>query len=126
MIITCRTSYVQSTSDQNELLSIPKDCKGSGKTIYINKFTFKEKEEFINHFVEAKTKEKEFAWGSERYLNEIKNNQGLMNLTEYPFLLRLVLETLPTLNVKQVSRYTIYEEFTKKWFYKECQKNSGI
>ncbi|GJJ74923.1 hypothetical protein EMPS_07281 [Entomortierella parvispora] len=147
MLISCRTQYLK--EDYRSLFEPQSDItynqSRSGSSELFEEATivpFKEEQiqDYIEQFTKHQSKwpetDEQQLWTAERYTKTMKTIPQLTNLVKNPFLLRLMLETLPRiigsrqdLSTIQVSRVRLYDEFVFQRFMNEhlrlCRQRSN-
>ncbi|KAG0319870.1 hypothetical protein BGZ99_004873, partial [Dissophora globulifera] len=130
MIITCRTQYL----NPNYLSYLQPSMDGHlvSHSLYeeavIVPFKVEQIKDYINQYTTIPELRESFdsrpLWTTEMYIKRLQEITGLMELVRNPFMLRMVLSTLPrvALSKTQISRVELYDEFVELNFENEQKR----
>ncbi|KAF9911816.1 WD_REPEATS_REGION domain-containing protein [Linnemannia zychae] len=131
LIITCRTQHLDANHKEQ---FVPKDPENNYQLaddffqeVVIAPFSKDQIKKYIDHYVhhEHHSWSEHHPWSEQDYLDKMKAIPNLMDLVRNPFLLHLVLKTLPTVvhntqdaSKVRVSRVKLYDVFVEDWVRK--------
>ncbi|KAG0286169.1 hypothetical protein BGZ98_005189, partial [Dissophora globulifera] len=130
MIIACRTQYL----NPNYLSYLQPSMDGDpvSHSLYeeavIVPFKAEQMKEYIDHYITTPGLRESFnsrpLWTTEMYIKRLQEITGLLELVRNPFMLRMVLDTLPrvALSKTQISRVELYDEFVDLHFENEQRR----
>ncbi|KAF9325736.1 hypothetical protein BG006_010784, partial [Podila minutissima] len=135
MVISCRSQYLvsnyrsylepQSEGTRNHGQSRGSDLFEEAVIVPFDKDQIKA---YIEQYAIAPETRKllgdEPVWGAEKYMEQLNRFNYLMDLIENPFLLKLVLDTLPRIDVETtyLTRVILYDEFVEQHFENELDR----
>ncbi|KAF9948265.1 hypothetical protein BGZ72_009801, partial [Mortierella alpina] len=139
MVITCRSAYLglnYKNRFQPQLADRHKQKKDYTSPFFqeaaIVPFSASQIEDYIKQYVVAtksqKLSDNRPVWSPKEYMSILGTVPSLMELVTNPFLLTMVLQTLPDISLDQdpstitFSRTMLYEEFIKQWLETEIQR----
>ncbi|KAG0020826.1 hypothetical protein BGZ80_003535 [Entomortierella chlamydospora] len=120
MVISCRTEY-NGTDYKGCFQPIDRNT-GGGSELFeeaiITPFNKNQIHDYVDQYVSLRKP----LWGSENYLQALREVPNLQDLVRNPFLLRLALEVLPqlfstssTFSESHITRVQLYDEFVAQW-----------
>ncbi|KAG0291103.1 hypothetical protein BGZ98_003142, partial [Dissophora globulifera] len=130
MIITCRTQYLNS----NYLSYLQPSMDGHSvshslyEEAYIVPFKAEQIKDYIDQYITTPELQESIdsqpIWTTEMYMKRLQEVTGLMELVKNPFMLRMVLDTLPRVKVSKtrISRVELYDEFVEQHFENEQKR----
>ncbi|KAG0048752.1 hypothetical protein BGZ83_006332 [Gryganskiella cystojenkinii] len=133
MLITCRTQYLVSTYRGYFEPQSPNPNSDSDlyEEAVIVPFKMEQIQDYIEQYTAAPEARKLFKdqpiWTSERYMERLKGITNLMDLVKNPFMLRMVMDTLPKIKptIAKITRAELYDEFTNLHFETELRRLVG-
>ncbi|KAG0319869.1 hypothetical protein BGZ99_004872 [Dissophora globulifera] len=130
LIITCRTQYLSPI--YLSYLQPSMDGCSVSYNLYeeavIVPFKAEQIKDYINQYIAAPEPRESFdsqpLWTTEMYIERLQEVTGLMDLVKNPFMLRMVLSTLPgmTLSKTHLSRVELYDKFVELHFKNEQKR----
>jgi len=132
LLITGRPEYFNKDHQPLETLSLYANEGGvvlnSAQVVYVSPFSPDEIQRYVAYYDQSKNKDKKLDDKSqnENTYQILQKLPGMMVLLDNPFLLTLVLQSLPQLlknrrDDKAVTRTDIYQAFTETWFLQETK-----
>ena len=125
VLLTCRTHYFKSRSEEEEMLiGGNKEYESESvrdlyweltsrkgyKIIYLRSFNVSQIEEYIH---------KKLGKSSEEALKKIRNTYNLMELSQRPLLLDMVIKSIDKIKSNKINIVSLYEVFTDAWIHRE-------
>ncbi|KAG0048122.1 hypothetical protein BGZ83_006891 [Gryganskiella cystojenkinii] len=133
MVITCRTQYLVST--YRGYFEPQSPNQNSGRDLYdeavIVPFKMEQIKDYIDQYTASPESRDLFKdqpiWTSDRYMERLKGITNLMDLVKNPFMLRMVMDTLPKIkpSIAKITRAELYDEFTDLHFETELRRLVG-
>ncbi|KAG0321449.1 hypothetical protein BGZ99_003920, partial [Dissophora globulifera] len=130
MIITCRTQYLN--PNYQSYIQPLMNGHSSSYNLYeeaaIVPFKSEQIKDYIDQYVTTPELRESFddqpLWTTEMYMERLQNITGLMELVRNPFMLRMVLSTLPRVELSKthISRVELYDEFVELHFENEHKR----
>ncbi len=127
MVISCRSEYLgqnyQSRFQPNPILQ---DKDTLFQEVVVEPFSEEESDQYLKKYVAHNPT----GWTAQAYQEAFSNQSNLKDLISNPFLLRVVLETLPYVEKKGKAgsaiqlRMDLYDQFVKQWFERNQQRLS--
>ncbi|KAG0055003.1 hypothetical protein BGZ83_009878 [Gryganskiella cystojenkinii] len=139
MVITCRTQYLNPNYRGYFEPQTPppnsRSCPELFEEAVIVPFKTDQIQEYIDLYTASPETQEIFGsqpvWTSSQYMQRLKGTMNLMELIKNPFMLRMVLDTLPRIAISTtcLTRAEIYDEFVELHFENEqrrlVQQKSG-
>ncbi|KAF8962801.1 hypothetical protein BGZ46_001109 [Entomortierella lignicola] len=133
MIITCRTQYLVSTyrgyfEPQSPNPNVNLDLYEEAVVV---SFKMEQIKDYVDQYTAASLAREPIndqpVWTSQQYMDRLKEIVNLMDLIKNPFMLRMVMETLPKIKrrVAKITRAELYDEFTELHFETELRRLVG-
>jgi uncharacterized protein YjbI with pentapeptide repeats/DNA-directed RNA polymerase specialized sigma24 family protein len=125
VLLTCRTHYFKSRTEEEEIIlgssaefdsETARDlyweliARKGYKIAYLKPFTSSQVEEYIRR---AKPKT------AKQAIEKIRRTYNLVELSQRPMLLEMIVKSLDTLNQKDINTATLYKVFTNAWIHRD-------
>ncbi|KAF9573163.1 hypothetical protein EC968_008905 [Mortierella alpina] len=137
MIITCRTQYLQSSQNYRSYFEPKQEASRTQRLspasnlfeeAVIVPFNEHQIEEYIKQYTTIPGIQdsaiNDVSWTAEQYLDRLSTVINLKELVKNPFILQMMLETLPRLSLlkTQITRAELYDEFVQLHFENERER----
>lgn len=125
VLLTCRTHYFKSRTEEEEVILGSKEDYGSEtardlyweliarkgfRIAYLRPFEISQVEEYVRRARPDSAKEA---------LTKIRSTYNLMELSQRPMLLEMIVKSIDTLTDKEINAATLYKVFTNAWIHRD-------
>ena len=134
VLISCRSQYLAGIDYREQFMLIGQNHQlqaNSLRELHILPFNAERRLEYINKF--AASSKSLSKWDGQDYQQALTKIQNVEQLTREPFMLRMVLDILPGLIERkqesmalQLTKASVYDKFTEKWFERERRRIGDI
>jgi DNA-directed RNA polymerase specialized sigma24 family protein len=125
VLLTCRTHYFKSRTEEEEVILGSMEDYGSEtardlyweliarkgfRIAYLRPFETSQVEEYVRRAKPDSAKEA---------LTKIRNTYNLMELSQRPMLLEMIVKSIDALTAKEINAATLYKVFTDAWIHRD-------